>query len=616
MIMEGKKKDLFSKHLTEQKFIYDKYNLLFRELYDYLQKKQFPQRLFSIEFYEKGQYYFLTNYFNCDVFYFFTYLIDLELINMKTKTKDIVKVCSTYEIFSLINKNKNFSFYLENKKIIKNNIIPKIIKNNKITLNYYEDKIDKVYFNEVYLNEENENLSPFDLSNNFYSYFPEQNTKEKILYIRNNERGDIGTYINLYFDTNKIIKLTGPSGIGKSLFLLYFSRKSFHHLYLNLGALDYLNKQKEIIKLLNMIINELNRLCLDESNIKELNNFFENLTNVNIDTIIKQLINTFINSHKKIFIILDQFKEQYFYQWNEVENLVNDDSKNTSLYLIICSSINDKNIKKSCCSVINYCDKTKKKNDLANIKGQYFYISKILNKDNSTELYNDSEYDKISKDLKEKIIEYFDGIPKYVLKILKSKNISKEINEINKRIKKKFKNFYGTELKEIELQLKLASLKRYIGYKIPMDKFDEVISNFSFKYFTLTFYNDDEEINFLTEDSKINYFKIDYLFPYISEIVEELALNSNDMFFDYSLFENHTGSTIGGFLELIAINKIKNNVIMLPQGGFDCIICVDRINEMTEIKLRMNDVLKNEIKLQITNEKNKKDENIISTNSN
>ena len=51
MIMEGKKKDLFSKHLTEQKFIYDKYNLLFRELYDYLQKKQFPQRLFSIEFY-------------------------------------------------------------------------------------------------------------------------------------------------------------------------------------------------------------------------------------------------------------------------------------------------------------------------------------------------------------------------------------------------------------------------------------------------------------------------------------------------------------------------------------------------------------------------------------
>ena len=81
-----------------------------------------------------------------------------------------------------------------------------------------------------------------------------------------------------------------------------------------------------------MIINELNRLCLDESNIKELNNFFEKLTNVNIDTIIKQLINTFINSHKKIFIILDQFKEQYFYQWNEVENLVNDDSKNTSLY--------------------------------------------------------------------------------------------------------------------------------------------------------------------------------------------------------------------------------------------------------------------------------------------
>ena len=248
-----------------------------------------------------------------------------------------------------------------------------------------------------------------------------------------------------------------------------------------------------------MIINELSRLNLNQNIIKELNNFFETLTNINIDTIIKYLINIFMKMGQKIFILLDQFKEQYFYQWNEVENMINDENKNNSLYLIICSSINDKNIKESCCSVINYCDITKKQNNQTDIKGKYFYISKILNKDNCTELFEDSEYNNINKDLKEKIIEYFDRIPKYVFKIIKSKNIPNEICEINKRIRKKFKNFYGNEVKEIELQLKLASLNRYTGYKIPMDKFNEIISDFSFKYFTLTFYNDDEEINFLTK---------------------------------------------------------------------------------------------------------------------
>ena len=146
-------------------------------------------------------------------------------------------------------------------------------------------------------------------------------------------------------------------------------------------------------------------------------------------------------------------------------------------------------------------------------------------------------------------------------------------------------------MNEIELKLKLAGLRVHIGKQLPIDEFNKIISDFTFKYFSLKFYNDDEEIIFLTEDSQINYFQIDYLFPYISEIVEELVVESNDPFSDYSLFEKHSGFTIGGFLELIIINKIKNGLIMLQDGGYDNIICVDRINEMKEIKFREDGIL-------------------------
>ena len=157
-------------------------------------------------------------------------------------------------------------------------------------------------------------------------------------------------------------------------------------------------------------------------------------------------------------------------------------------------------------------------------------------------------------------------------------------------------------MNEIELKLKLAGLRMHIGKQLPIDEFNKIISDFTFKYFSLKFYNDDEEIIFLTEDSQINYFQIDYLFPYISEIIEELAAESNDLFFDCSLFGSHTGSTIGGFLELITINKIKKGLITLPDGGYDNIICVDRINEMKEIKYRLDGILSGKNQLNNPNE--------------
>ena len=58
---------------------------------------------------------------------------------------------------------------------------------------------------------------------------------------------------------------------------------------------------------------------------------------------------------------------------------------------------------------------------------------------------------------------------------------------------------------------------------------------------------------------KITHFKIKYAFSYISQIIEEMVLDLNDLFFDNNIYQKHTGATIGGFFELVTIDKIKKN---------------------------------------------------------
>ena len=68
-----------------------------------------------------------------------------------------------------------------------------------------------------------------------------------------------------------------------------------------------------------MIIIELNRLKLSEEIKKDLNKYFEELKIVDLDSIIKYLINIIIKQNDFIKIIMDQFKTKYFKSWEDFE---------------------------------------------------------------------------------------------------------------------------------------------------------------------------------------------------------------------------------------------------------------------------------------------------------
>jgi hypothetical protein len=415
---------------------------------------------------------------------------------------------------------------------------------------------------------------------------------------------------------NKIIKLTGPSGIGKSFFLLYLSRTSNNYLYLNLSVLNKLFNDNQNVKLINMIIIELNRLKLSDKIKIELNKYFEELNTVDLDSIIKYLINIFIQQNDFIKIIMDQFKTKYFKSWEDFEIYFKNSASN--IKLIICSSINDHNIRDSVVRSINNNIKTEKitkskdgaKEKSKILNSEYFYISNLFDIESLNQLYN-SEGGIGIKTENNFIYESFDYIPKYVFKINKADDVSLKIIEITDLIKQKFQDFYKLDKDDMNLKLKLSSLRRYIGQIFPIKDFNKITSNFYFKYFIMKFYTNEGEVDFIKEEMPIISFQIDYAFSLISEIIEEMALESNDLFFDNGIYKEHTGSTIGGYFELIAIDKIKKKIISLPNNNFEYIINTDRINEMNIIKLRLSNLINNNLEILKGMMENKQEENSL-----
>lgn len=635
MDIDSENSQEFEKHLSNTTFKYEKCEYKFSELYKNFKRGNFPTDDFILDYDIDGKFYILYKGENDEIiFYFYNYLLELELFDLNLKKNKIVKICSTYEIYNIINQKNKINFYYGNKKIHNYNITPLMIKNNKISLTYYQETIEKINFANKYkfIYTKDKSFSPIIFDKYFYTYFPEldtfENINKKFQYIKTKKRQELQMFISSYLQDNNIIKFTGPSGIGKSFFLLYLSKTTNNYLYLNFAVMNYLLSTNQNIKLINLLISALNRLNLSEKNTTHLNEYFEKLTIVDIDHIVKYLINYLMEQKMPIKIILDQFKMKYFMSWEDFENDFQKKERTTKL--IICSSINDNNIRDSICKNINdfISDKEernkdkneeKKNNEIPKKKSEYFYISNLFDKQSLNQLYN-SEVGLEIKDENKFIYESFDYIPKYVLKINKANNAYIESSNIVERIKTKFRDFYKADkdADDMNLKLKLSSLRRYIGQNFPIKDFIGITSKFSFKYFIIKFYTKEGEVDFINNDMPIISFKIDYLFSLISEIIGEMALESNDLFFDNGIYKEHSGSTIGGYFELVAIEKIKKNILILPNNHYEYIINVDKINEMNKIKLNINHLIKNKIELskEMKEIKQKENSNILENNEN
>ena len=380
-----------------------------------------------------------------------------------------------------------------------------------------------------------------DLSKYFDDYFLSVNEDKEFTYYSTPNRKNLKNNFSRLLNNKNIseFKMTGPSGEGKSISLLYLSRCSFNKIYLNLKTIYKLFSSREMEKYLDLLMYEFGRLKFanDDDKIKfeeifnkySMNNFWELLEK--LSEVLKNY---------KILFIFDQFKEKYLekkYFQKIKENLKG------NLKIIISSSINDNEIGNAAANSL-----IKHRNEhfilTEDYQNDYFYYHDLIYVKYLKQLYKKNDNDE-----KNKIYDYFGWNPKYIYLIDKCKKSKNELKDhiINKMKEHSSNLGYDFELYVFNIYLRV---NRETNYDILP------LKTLSLKYCKLE----------LGEES----FKVYYKYKIVKIIIEELIKNIdvNKYFNNKDYEDNELYSSLKGyFFEYAAIKQLyllKNSIFEKP----------------------------------------------------
>ena len=542
----------------KKEFKFQNETVTFKKLYEFLEKNDSPfTSLYYSTLYSNINIHVLIDKQNIDNIFFFAKKIYTLIIKDSEEKSESFKIISSYEIKEIINKKDKQNIYIGNMSYYDNcNFFLFSDKSENIILFHDKETINQLpMFSSNIFIAKNNVIEPIFLTKYYSLYFYDDPNK-LIDFDLTKERRELMELFNNYFSkNNKIFKFTGPSGIGKSFFLLYYSRLSFNIVYLNIAAIRYLVKKRLFNKMKNVFIEEFQRVQFETKEVEAFNEIIKNMSPFDIENNLISIINFCKGTNKNIKIILDQFKEEF--NANEIEL--------GNIKIIMCSSVNDKSIRTSCLN--NFKNIIFKKLNINPM--HYLYIQR---------LYED-------KDKKNKLLSYLGNVPKYTVRIKNCQTYEEyllKIDSLKNTIIDKLKKFYRND----EFYENIINAKQNLDMFIEINNFENIIKYYPLKYFIISFYEscDEQKLLFGTDISKANYFKMTYLFPFLSEIFGELMTEPQKNFFIKGLFTSHTGSTVGGFFELVAINAIKNKKITLPNGPIQNSLQVSKICNMDEIK--------------------------------
>ena len=506
--------------------------------------------------------------------------VKIKFIDSRSKTfKGIL-----YFIDDLINvlKELNFEnpFYKED-----NNYIPlddisyaliflkniKEIKNiNKSLSNLDESNLRKIYAetssryknskknSEYYLSELNININLFQdkigLDNEKYFHFKDRhviiNSIEK--FVKKKSENNIDNIIYCFY---------GSYSSGKSTTLLFLN---FHwnicSIYLNLKVLK--NSFPNYL-FWDIIFKDSLYLFIKNQSEDEYFNFIsefykENKEEKSLFKIILNLLDKIVE--KECIVFLDQFSssiENDIYRKLEVYLKKIATKDNIKIKIIVCSSINDKDLRKIHESYIF------EENSSNFFKFDYFPRNEIDQEDIKLSLKDD----KLKKILKDK----FDNIFLYGQLIEKcTDNITKFINDCKSNIKNKIFEFF--QLLNIENNVyEFEIIRSNLNEPLSFDEAKKLSKYIPYKYFNL--------IKIKEYDNDEPRIKINCYFPLIKEIWEEIIVEKTFIFFsgEISQFE---GKIVGTILELnFKYHCLKNKNSL----NIDSIIEVQKIVEMNKI---------------------------------
>ena len=388
-----------------------------------------------------------------------------------------------------------------------------------------------------------------ELTPNFKYYFKCPMPEEKFNFIESSLRSEIFSFRLKH----KIIGLCGPMGIGKTTTLLALTKLKKNYCYFNIRALND-NERHILIWKENLLLLEVAYAMKNNYTLKQFNSLKESLENISFfwDAIVF-IVEYFIKNEIKIVLILDQYKEKLDPKYKyikKISDILEKDTKNI-IYIIISSSINDKDVRNS---LLYQWLKEKKKN-IFDYK-YYNLLIKIL--------------DYIKKDItltenqRDMIINDFNSIPKYYYSIRTLKEnelVGYKQFQINK-ISHSIEEFFSESENLLENIPTLITLRGSFGQSLDKNQFIQLLRILPFKYFTFD----------LTKNT------VDFYFPLVKDIFDDFLSDKICCFLKSPISSLKEG-TIGDILELNLVNDLRKNCFC----EFDQIIKVDSVWNITKV---------------------------------
>ena len=580
------------KHLNDKTMKLDEKMLKFKDIYDNFKKKNYFKKIDICV----CQTYFLILY-NGFIYIFFFKLIPVEFNFLYKEKIDIsnISICSTYELFEYCQKyNYNPDILIDNNKyefklMFESFYISNFVNLNKIILvqdfmNYDDYKNEEITTDYP---QNNSILEPDKLSK-FFELFFKFEIKSNFTYWGSDKR-DIFKHFIIQYKTKQNIyclKICGPSSIGKSMTLFILSKYYNNFLYYNLKTIRILKEKNDNVNIQNIITESCKYLELEKEQIIELSSIIKNNKLKSFFYSLKEIVKFLIKDEIPSVIILDQFKnnsiDKEFY--TDILSLISKQN-NKKVKLLICSSTNDKEIREECIkswkSKIFFLSQFNEEN-----QDYYFYIDELYNKNKK----GDSLYDNV--------LYNFNYIPKYKSKfeyLEKEENVTqkfnKDLTEIQKKIENNLKKLYEIinekDKSEEIIMMRMIESLRYIflniNEKINYEKLEEFTRICSFKYYTFKFEN--------------NYFMINYSFPYMIKIINNIINTHLEEFYQFKRKNEHSGFANADFFELFSGKSLKLGKLKLPESDDHICLEVNEIVKMNELSINeLDDIIKFEIK--------------------
>ena len=398
---------------------------------------------------------------------------------------------------------------------------------------------------------------------NYFIYPTEKNDFE--LFISDKRKKLIMNLFKLK-ENKKVIKfkLAGPSGGGKSITLLYFSRIFLNIIYLNFKVIYKLFNDFKIDECFDLILYEFGRLKFSGEKREEKKKNFELIFKNNQGNSPWQLLSDISDFLKdtNVILIFDQFKSKYMPS-NILKKINNNLS--SSFKIVFSSSINDGEIGNS---VINSLYKYKgslMRLDETNQEDYFYYINLFDNKKLET-IYLEKNNDE------QKLEKYksFNFDPKYVKELNEEK---KTMEQIKDDIIRNMENHYK-ELGQ-EKDFYIPNIYMNIGRNLDFDFL--LLKSLPLKY-----------CNLICENET---FKIEYKFPYLQQIIEDemKKIDTQEYFRSKKYEKNDFYSALKGpYFEFASTSQMEKIKEQFFNEQHIYTIYVDSIVEMDESKSEDN----------------------------